>query len=197
MGLVLIHPLTTLEELKYQRYTNWGMAGILTAVLFVERVASRQLTGFRFNEYQADTLNIAVELLLTVAPCVLFCLANWACCSILSGEGRFGEIVTFSSFALIPYLLFQIAGIALSNVLTLAEGDFLNWFLLIGTLWSVFLLFQAVRIVHQYTVGKTILLILLSLAGILIILFICLLLFSLFQQMRSFVVTLFSELSYK
>ncbi len=195
-GQTLIHPVTTLTERKYKRYRSWPLVGVILLWWFLVGVLSHELTGFRFSGGNED-LNIFLELLFSVIPFVLFCVSNWACCSILDGEGRFDEICTFTALGMLPNLLIQTLAIPLSNVLCLAEQDFYNWFLLFGVLWSAYLLFQAIRITQQYSTGKTILMILLSLAGIVIILFLLLLVVALVQQIYSFVMTLVSELSYK
>ncbi|MBQ8751536.1 MAG: YIP1 family protein, partial [Clostridia bacterium] len=192
----LSHPVTTLTERKYKRYRSWPLVGGILLWWFLVGVLSHELTGFRFSGGNED-LNIFLELLFSVIPFALFCVSNWACCSILDGEGRFDEICTFTALGMLPNLLIQTLAIPLSNVLCLTEQDFYNWFLLFGVLWSAFLLFQAIRITQQYSTGKTILMILLSLAGIVIILFLLLLVVALVQQIYSFVMTLVSELSYK
>ena len=192
----LSHPITTMTELKYKRYRNWLLVGIVLVWWFLLRIAIREWTGFRFNSYEEGSLNIFMELLFSIVPFVLFCLANWACCSILDGEGRFDEICTFIALAIVPYLLIQTLGIPLSNLFCLTEKDFFEWLLLFGNLWTAFLLFQAVRITHQYSAVKTILLILISIIGIVIILFLILLIVALVLQMYSFVITIVSEMSY-
>ena len=98
---------------------------------------------------------------------------------------------------LIPYLLFRAAGIGLSNLLSLEEGIFLTWFIWIGVLWSVMLLFQGIRIVHQYSAGKAIVAIVLSLLGIAIVLFFLLLIFALFQQIFTFFRSVIGELMFR
>ncbi len=60
----------------------------------------------------------------------------------MDGEGRFGEITTFMSIALVPYLIFQLVAIGLSNVMVLSEGVFLTSFVGVGILWSLLLFFS-------------------------------------------------------
>ncbi len=95
---------------------------------------------------------------------------------------------------MIPYIVFRFVSILLSRVLTFNEEVFLNWFVWIGMLWSAMLLFQAIRIVHQYSGGRTLFSIFLTLVGICVILFILLLLVALFQQLYSFISMIVSEL---
>ena len=194
---VLCRPVETLNEMKYARYTNWGVVLVLTAAWFLVQVAARQLTGFRFNLFNPSELNILAELLKTVVVFFLFCIVNWAVCTLMDGEGRFLEICTVCAYALVPYLLFRAVGIGLSNLLSLEEEIFLNWFIWIGLLWSAMLLFQGIRIVHQYSTGKAILAILLSLLGIAIFLFFLLLIFALFQQIFTFFRSVIGELMFR
>lgn len=196
MAQVLRHPIVTMTELKYKRYHNWFLVGFILIWWFFLRIALREWTGFRFQTGE-QSLNIFLELLFSVVPFVLFCVSNWACSSILDGEGRFDEICTFTAMAMIPYLLIESLGIPISNILCLAERDFFLWFLRFGILWSAFLVFQAVRITQQYSSLKTILLIILSFVGIAIILFLLLLVVALVQQMYSFGITLYSEWAYQ
>lgn len=196
VGQVLCHPVVTMTELKYQRYHSRLLVIGVAVWWFLVRIGVHEWTAFRFTGTEED-LNVFLELLLSVVPFFLFCLSNWACCSLLDGEGRFGEICTFTAMAMVPYLLFQTLGIPLSGLLSLAEEDLYRAFLLAGTLWSVFLLLQAVRICQQYALAKTVVLIVLSLFGIVVILFLLLLVVALVQQMYSFGVTLYSELSYR
>ena len=64
-------------------------------------------------------------------------------------------------------------------------------------LWSAVLMVLGLKVVHEFSFGRTVLAVLYSLIGILIILFLALLLWSLFQQLAMFLVSLYDELSLK
>ena len=194
---VLRSPVQTYNELKHIRFGSLKSIIIINLSLFVVLIFKRQFSGFRFNMQNPDTLNIFIMLSSTIIPFALFCIANWAICSITEGKGKLYEIATNISFALVPYILFQAAGILLSNVLSLNEQMFLSWFLIIGTAWTAMLIFQAVRITHQFSGKKTIISLLLTVAGMAIILFILALLFILFMQIYSFGVSIYSEIMYR
>ena len=59
------------------------------------------------------------------------------------------------------------------------------------------LMVLGLKVVHEFSFGRTVLAVLYSLIGILIILFLALLLWSLFQQLAMFLVSLYDELSLK
>lgn len=197
LGLVITRPIETFNEMKYKRYFNWLFSGIVVIAWFVVEVLARQLYGFRFNLNNPDDLNIFIQLVSTVIPFVLFCLSNWCICTLFDGEGKFNEIVTYCAYALCPYIVFRALAIPLSRVLTLEEQVFLDWFVIIGILWSVFLLFQGMRIVHQYSSVRTIVMILFTVVGIAIILFMALLLVALFQQVYALFASIIQELLFR
>ncbi len=194
---VMFRPVDTYNELKLRRYNNWIFVCVIMVAFFISAVIMRQFYGFRFNYNNTNMLNIFVQLCTTVIPFALFCVANWAVCTIGNGEGKFNEICTFTAFALSPYILCSLLATLLSNLLVLEEESFLNVLLVIGILWSGLLLFQAIRIVHNYSGTMTIGMILLTVLGVAIILFILLLLYALFQQIYSFISTIYSELMYR
>ena len=194
---VLRRPVETYDEMKHMQYCSWPMIVGIMAIFLLVQILKRQCYGFRFNNNDPNTLNILIEISSTVIPFFLFCISNWLVCSIAEGKGKFGEIATNVSYALVPYMIIQALGIVLSNVIALEEAQFFSWFLLIGTVWSVILVFQAIRIVHQFSSGKTILMIFFTVCGMVIILFILLLLFTLFRQISSFAYSVYSELMYR
>ena len=194
---VWIHPVEGYQELKFQRYQNRLLVIMVALCWFVIDVMRRQLYGFRFNQYNPDKLNIAIQFLSTVGLLVLFCVANWAVGTLADGEGKFGEIITFVSIALIPFLGTRLLEIGLSNLLTLEESMFLTIFKGLGTLWSAVLLFHAIRIVHNYSSLRTLFIFLLSVLMVLIIVFVLLLLISLGGQIVAFINSVYSELNFR
>jgi hypothetical protein len=83
----------------------------------------------------------------------------------------------------------------LSNVITLREASFYYLLESVAMIWFVWLLFIGTMTVHQYTVTKTIMTMLLTVVVMGVIIFLGLLFFSLIQQIVSFVYTIYQELS--
>ena len=192
---VMFHPLDAFNELKHKRYQNVPFIGIMLFFWTVAHILTRQFTGFRFTTYDPNTFNLPLEIALAVVPFILVIAVNWAVCAILDGEGKFWEIGTYMAFALTPYMAFSLLRLAFSRVLVLDESIFLGFLLWIGIFWSAILVFHGQRFVHNYSTGKTIGTAVLTVAGVLIVLVIVLLAFSLVLQLLNFVSSIYAELS--
>ena len=83
------------------------------------------------------------------------------------------------------------------NLLLEHEGTFMTWVVAVGMLYSVLLMLGALSVIHEYTIGKVLWSCLLTLAFMVIILFVCVLLFSLFQQVIGFFEDLYTEIRFR
>lgn len=70
-------------------------------------------------------------------------------------------------------------------------------FQVVGAGWSLLLVFLGMMIVHQYTVKKTIVSIIITLLAILAVCFLLLLFFSIAQQILGFATSIAQELTYR
>lgn len=197
IGGLFAHPIDTFDEMKFKRYFSWPLVLIVMAAWFFIEIVARQYVGFRFNQSRPDSLNILVILARTVLPFLLFCVANWAVCTLMDGEGKFSEICTYVTYALIPYIAGLVIRLGLTNLLTLEEAIFIQWLMIGITLFCVILLYQAERVVHQFSFMKTVGTLLLTLFAMLIIVILGFLLYALFQQIIVFIGTIASELAFR
>ena len=107
------------------------------------------------------------------------------------------NICIYSAYALVPYIFCTFVAVFLSNFLVQAEGIWVYFIQYVGLGWSLVLMIQAMRAVHQYTFGKTLLSMVMTIVAMLIILFLAILLLSLFQQLYVFVYSIYTEIAYR
>lgn len=164
---------------------------------FFATIVTWQYNGYIFNQNTASEFSIWVMLGQTFLLFGLFVLANWFVSTMMDGSGRLVDIVYALAVGLLPYVAYQGLSLLLTNVLTQEEGAFLTLLAAIFLIWSAIVMILGLKTVHEFSFGRTVLAVLYSLIGILIILFLALLLWSLFTQLTMFITSLVDELSLK
>ncbi|ANY70255.1 hypothetical protein BBD42_29945 [Paenibacillus sp. BIHB 4019] len=192
---VAFHPFDGFWDLKYENKGKLRIALAILLAVTVTMILKRQYAGYVVNYNHPLELNSFDELKYIVLPFLLWCVANWSLTTLMDGEGKFKEIVIATGYALLPLILIYLPNMLLSNVITLREASFYYLLESAAALWFVWLLFIGTMTVHQYTVTKTIMTMLLTVVVMGVIIFLGLLFFSLIQQIVSFVYTIYQELS--
>lgn len=192
---MLLHPVDCCEErLKRRKMGSYRAVLCILLALFLALNLEWFLTGFLFNTRQAQDYKILIVLVQAGGIYLVWCLANWAVCTLIEGKGSWKEILCMTAYALIPLIAALYVRMLLTNVLTLNESGFITLVLWIGILWSGSLLLAGLAAIHQFSFGKTIASVLLTLLAIAIILFLLTLFYGLIQQLISFVSLIYSEI---
>lgn len=190
---VCYHPLDGFWDLKREGRGTVGMGIFWFAATAVVLVANSLCVGFIFNTTNLDTYNMLGNIAFITAALLLWCIAQWCVTSIMDGEGKFKDIFIATCYALRPYCILSLVAIALSNVLSQTEGDFYYVLTALALLWTVALLVAGLMQTHNYSLGKTVLVIIIILVVILLITFIGMLVFALCQQLTAFIKDLINE----
>ena len=104
------------------------------------------------------------------------------------------NICVNTAYALVPYIIGQVINIILSNCLLRTESAFITFVSYVTILWTVVLLISGMKTVHQYSIPKTLLFMLITILAMVVIL---VLLVSLFQQVYVFIYSIYTELLYR
>ena len=192
----LCHPFAGFTDCVEERYFPLSHSLIILLALFSGSVANRQLSGFLFNYSNPNTLNLLLIFCQTVGLFFLWCGANWAITTLFDGKGAFRPIVYASSVALIPYTAYLWLGTMLSNVLAPGEEAFMVILRWAGILFSLFILQCALITIHEYSLGRAVWSSLFSLLFIAIVLFLAIIIFSLFQQAFGFFQDVYNEITF-
>lgn len=191
----MFHPLNGYTDLKDEKSGSFWLANAVLLAFLIVSILIRQVTGFSFNENRTDQFNLLVTVFSTIGIFIVFVLCNWAITTIMDGKGRFLEIWTFCSYALVPYIIGMTVVVILSNILTGDESAFYEGAKWIVLIWTAFSMLIAIKEVHQYSLGKTLFTLFLTFCGMVVILIIAAIFYSVFNQLISFVATLATEIS--
>src|SRR5690554_3653523 len=194
---VIFHPFKGFWDLKHEKKGSMQAALTILVLLIVTYILQRQYTGFIFNENDPKKLNVFTEIISVVLPFFLWTTANWCITTLMEGEGSFRDIVIATAYALVPLVLIGLPSILLSRIINADEGAFYYFFSVVSMLWSGALILAGSTVTHQYSMGKTVFTSLLSVVGMGLMIFIGLLVFSLLQQMISFVYTIYREIAFR
>lgn len=193
---VMLHPFKGFWELKRERRGTLFAAIVILAVYVIVSVAKAAFSGFLFTERMGvvDTVYTAI---LALVPFILFVVSNWSFTTLMDGDGSFRDIVIATSYALLPFILIQIPAILLSRVLTLDEGVVLTVLDAITCLFIAYLIYVGNLTTHQYSAGRGVGMILLTLFGIAVIIFIGFLFVNLGYEVVGFIRSIVVELQYR
>ena len=194
---VMRHPFEGYDDLRWKKGYNMKVAWVIVIAFFIISVASAQLTGFLFNNTYVKVFNIIPYFSSSVILFLPWVVGNWSLCTLFDGEGTMKNIFCVSAYALLPYLFSEVIIIIASNFLLRTEGGFISFFRYLGIVWSVVLMISAMKTVHQYSIPKTLLAMFFTVVAMAIILFLAVLLLTLFQQVFVFVYSIYTELMYR
>ena len=194
---VMRHPFEGYDDLRWKKGYNMKVAWVIVIAFFIISVASAQLTGFLFNQTYVKVFNIVPYFSSSVILFLTWVVGNWSLCTLFDGEGTMKNIFCVSAYALMPYLFSEVIVIIASNFLLRTEGGFISFFRYLGIVWSVVLMISGMKTVHQYSIPKTLVAIIFTVVAMAIILFLAVLLLTLFQQVFVFVYSVYTELMYR
>ena len=193
----ITHPAEGFEDMRWKKAGSLKIAFAIVLLLFLAQIADGRLYGFQFGISYDKTFNIIPYIVKSIVLFGAWVVGNWAVCTLLDGEGTMKNICIYSAYALIPYIAQIFINVLLSHTLIQDEAVFMQAIRIIGVGWSVILLFSAIKSVHQYSFGKTVFAIILTIAAMLIMLFLLVLFMSLIQQVYIFISTIYTEISYR
>lgn len=152
---VIVHPLDGFWDLKHEKRGTLA-AGITIFVLMVlASLWRKQFTSFLFLRVDWTQLNIWLEMIEVVVPLGIFCISNWSVTTLFSGKGTIKEVFTAVCYSLTPYVLINIPLCILSNLITAEEGGLYTFFYGFALLWCAVLIVCAMVQTHEYTLGQT------------------------------------------
>lgn len=193
----ITHPAEGFEDMRWKKAGSLKIAFAIVLLLFLAQIADGRLYGFQFGISYDKTFNIIPYIVKSIVIFGAWVVGNWAVCTLLDGEGTMKNICIYSAYALIPYIVQIFINVLLSHILIQDEAVFMQAIRIIGVGWSVILLFSAIKSVHQYSFGKTVFAIILTIVAMLIMLFLLVLFMSLIQQVYIFISTIYTEISYR
>lgn len=194
---VLKHPLDGFYEIRHRGKGSVIVALLLLFLFSISFSMNRQFAGFVVNNINPRSIDSFMELISLSLLFFLFCTANWSITCLMEGEGRYKDIVTVTGFSMLPMVLTYIPITLISRFIAEKEEAFYYLAMNISTIYFVVLLLIGIMTIHNFTLGKTLFTLLLTVLAMLMIIFMVLLLYSLADQVIGFIKSIYTELIFR
>ena len=154
----------------------------------------RQSVQATFQTRKAHILQYGLSVLV---PLLLFAVANWCLTTLFDGEGSFKDIVVAICYSLLPLPIIIIPTTLISNWAITKELSLLNFLVTIAFIWVGILIFFGTMVTHDYSLGKNLITLVGTVAGMAFIMFLGILFSTLLGKLISFVTNIITEITYR
>lgn len=193
----LTHPMDGYYEIRHRERGSVPLA-VLSVVLFSFAYSLNRMTAsFIVNDVNPRSVDSLNDLSGVLLLYLLFCVGNWSITCLMNGEGRLKDIAITLGYALTPMTICYVIATIVSQALAQNEEGFYSIIIIIGTIWTVMLALSGIMIIHNYSLAKTLLTIILTVIAMLIIVFIVMMLTDFINQVYSFCYSIYTELLFR
>ncbi len=190
---VIFRPLSGFWDMKREAYGSTAAAITILSVTTLFYALYSSLEGFIFTSGTGKA-NFFMGMLTVLLPFFMFVICNWCVSNLMDGEGSFKYIFMGTAYALTPMVFILPVLLVLSRVMTLEEGGVYTLIMGIMLLWVGFLIVCANMQVHSYSMGKTVLVLVITLVVMVIVIFLAMLIFALAQKVVGVATDMYNEL---
>ncbi|MBR6954748.1 MAG: YIP1 family protein [Clostridia bacterium] len=194
---VITHPFDGFWDLTREGHGTLAAANTFMLLFLLTRVLKLMYTSFQFVDVAVQHINVFQQMGSLLLPFLILCLANWAMTTLFDGKGRFIDIYIAMCYALVPYILIQLPMVLVSNMLTFEEASIHTVLLTVSVIWCAFLAFVGLMQIHDYSPGKTLIFVVVTVVGAAVIIFLILVFFSLLSDALGFFVSLYREMAFR
>ena len=193
----ITHPFDGFWDLTHERRGTYAAANTILILTLVIRIMKLRYTSFIFLNVYWEELNIFLYLASIVFPLALWVVGNWGLTTLFDGKGRLGQVYIASCYAMTPYPLVQFPLMIFSNFVTVDEAEFYGVLSIISLVWAGLLMVAAMAQIHEFSMRKNLLFMVMSLFAMLVIIFILMLFFSMITQGIAYFISIGREILFR
>lgn len=194
---VIFHPFDGFWDLSHEKRGTLAAAHTFLGLFLLTWVLRLMCTNFQFISAPVQYINIYEQCGSLLLPFLILCIANWGLSTLFDGKGRFQDIYMAMCYALVPFILIQLPLVLLSHMISFDEYAYYTVLAGFSVIWSLGLVFVGLMQVHDYSAGKTVIFLVATVIGAMIIMFLMLVFFSLLSDAVSYFVSLYREIVFR
>lgn len=194
---IIFHPIDGFYRMKYEKEGKLWFILISLLLFWISYSTVKQYSPFLLNNNYPLDYNGIGDLFAIITLVLFWGVGNWSVTSLMDGEGKFLDILMTVAYSLTPVIIISIPAMIISYCFTINEIAFFTLVQSIAYTWFVILLFFGTLVIHNFTLSKTILIVLLTFISILIMVFLITLSLSLLSQVYTFFISIYREILYR
>lgn len=197
MFYTISHPMDGYYWIRHREYGSVPLAILMVFFFSVSFTANRLLASFVVNDIDPRGVDALYELMGVMAFYLLLCVSNWSVTCLMGGEGRMKDIAIAVGYGTVPMTVVMVAATIISRFIADDEQAFYGLLIAVGIAYGVIMMLIGIMQVHNYTLGKTLLTLLITFVAALIIVFLLLLLSNLLGMVYNFFDSVYTELVFR
>ncbi len=201
--MMLFHPIVVSEYIKKQRgdasFRRMSAVMVLLVLLLALGVSvfSIYFTHYPLAGVSVRKANLLLECGKLFVPVLTWVLASYAMTTILDGATTMSEAMIYNTLALMPYVLFTAPVVLLSRIMDGGQSGLYS-VLTVGLIaWAAALMIIGIKEMNDYSVRKTLLVVLLTLFTMAVIWATIVLLFTISSQFVTMIREVYYEIIYR
>ncbi len=193
----ILHPMDGYYWIRHAEKGSVPIAVVMVMLFSACFTLHRLTAGFVVNDIDPRSVNGGYEMFAILAFYLLLCVSNWSVTCLMSGEGRMKDIAVAVGYGTVPMAVALVAATAVSHVVADDEQAFHGMVVAVGVAYGVLMMLIGIMQVHNYTLGKTLLTVMLTFIAMLLIIFLVLLLGNLLGMVAQFFRSIYTELIFR
>ena len=197
MFYTISHPMDGYYWIRHRDYGSVPLAVLMVLVFSFAFTSNRLLSSFVVNDLDPRGVDALLELIGVVSFYLLICVSNWSVTCLMNGEGRLKDIAIAVGYATVPMSMALFGATIASQFIADDEQAFYGILIGVGIAYGLIIMLIGIMQVHNYTLGKTLLTLLITILSALIIIFLLLLLGNLLGMVFKFFKSIYTELIFR
>lgn len=191
------HPMDGFYWIRHRDYGSVPIAIAMVILFSLCFSLNRIGAHFVVNDVEPKMVDSLEELSGVLLLYVLLCVSNWSITCLMGGEGRLKDIAIAIGYGVVPMIPAFLIATGMSHFITEDEAAFYTMVMGVGIAFAVIIMLIGIMQVHNYTLGTTLVTLVLTFVAMLIIIFIGLLLADLIGQVINFFRSLYIEIVFR
>lgn len=193
----VVHPFEGAKQIRYYNNGSMRLATLLMVLYFLTTVILELYEGFMYNIFDKSTYSAAFSLMRTFGIVLLWTVCNWAMSTLFQGKGKMKHVYLVTCYALIPQIANNILVTLLSNVLSPDEALVITAISFVCTALTAIMLCVGIMTIHEYGFFKFLVMAIVVVLAMLVAVFVILMMYVLIQQLVTFIMTIYKEVTYR